>query len=248
MHRQSLLTTIAIVTVTVLALLAALDSRRAQAQETPTAPSSVPMRTVSVSGLGEVRATPDIVTISLGVRSDAKSSAEALEANSSQMAALIATLKSAGVAAKDIQTTNFSIWPQYSSSSSDTRITGYEVSNQVTITVRNLDNFGAVLDAAVKAGGNQVSDIRFGFSTPQALMDQAREAAMADAKRKAAQLAALAEAELGAVVTISESGASVPMPVPLMMDTAADSSAVPIESGESAISSRVSVTYELRIP
>lgn len=239
----------------VIVLLVALLWRpafvRAQGTPTPTpgqpaASTSQVVRTVSVSATGSAAATPDQATINLGVRTQGDTADEALDDNNEQMTALLATLRAAGVAARDIQTSDFSIYPQYADSSNGTlRITGYEVSNRVIVTVWNLTNFGGVLDAAVEAGGNQVDGIQFGFNDPAALLDQAREQAMTEAARKATQLATLADVQVGTVVSISESGA-VPQPMFARspMEQAADA-AVPVETGESAVTVTVQVTYEL---
>ena len=216
--------------------------------ETPAPADSGVIRTVSVSATGIVSATPDKATINLGVRTQAETAAEALDENTEQMQALIATLREAGVASRDIQTSDFSIYPQYESRpNGTTTITGYEVSNRVTVTVRNLDNFGAILDAAVEAGGNQVDSIQFGFSDPEALLDEARQEAMAEAERKATQLATLADVRVGTVVSISEGGVTPPMPIMrgVMEESMAMDAAVPVETGESDVSITVQVTYEL---
>lgn len=213
--------------------------------ETPAANPDI-VRTVSVSANGTVTAAPDQATINLGVRTQSENADEALDENNERMATLIATLREAGVASRDIQTSDFSIYPQYETSTNGTsRITGYEVSNRLSVTVRNLANFGSILDATVEAGGNQIDGIEFGFSDPQALLDQAREAAMAEAERKATQLATLAGVQVGTVTAISESES---LPIPIMargMEQAAMDAAVPVEAGESAVTVSVQVTYEL---
>ncbi|MDQ4078993.1 MAG: SIMPL domain-containing protein, partial [Chloroflexota bacterium] len=217
----------------------------AQGDTTPTLEE--PVRTVSVSGTGEVSAAPDQATIQIGVRTEAETAEQALAENNERMSALVDTLRAAGIQSRDIQTTNFAIWPQYRHRDNEAPdITGYEVSNTVSITVRNLDTFGETLDAAIRAGGNQVNNIQFDFSDPAALMDQARQNAMADARHRASQLAQLAEVQLGPVVTISESGTT-PPPVIMreMPAVEADVAAVPIERGESTISINLQVTYEL---
>jgi uncharacterized protein len=246
MSRKSLILTVLVAGVTVLVALVAFGGRFAGAQDpTPVQPGEV-IRTVSVNGEGEVTAAPDQATIQLGVRTQAETAAEALEENNQRMQALLNTLREAGVAAADMQTSDMSIWPQYRHSPNGTSsVTGYEVSNAVSVTVRDLENFGAILDAAVRAGGNQVNGISFGFSDPTALLNQAREAAMVNAQAKAARLAELAGVRLGTVVTISETGA---MPPPIMVRAAQEAmadAAVPIEAGESAVNVMVQVTYEL---
>lgn len=236
----------ALVAVAVVALMLFLVGQRPVGAQETTEGSKGIVRTVSVNGTGTITATPDQATIQIGVRTQGETAEEALAANNTRMTSLLNSLKAASLAQRDIQTRDFSIWPQYRTSTNGTNsITGYEVHNLVVITVRDLDNFGSVLDAAVKAGSNEINSIQFGFSNPNALLDQARVAAMADAERKAGELAKLADVEVGTVVTISEMGAlQPPMPMERMaMDTAAGS--VPIESGESAVTLSVQVTYEL---
>ncbi|MGH2543518.1 MAG: SIMPL domain-containing protein [Ardenticatenaceae bacterium] len=243
MSRQSLLLTAIVAALTILAI-ATFSGRLALAQGENNTPEPF-QRTVSVSGSGEISAVPDQATIELGVRTQASTAAEALDENNAKMQALTGTLRQAGIAARDIQTSDFSIWPQYRNpSEGETTISGYEVSNRVAIKVRDLSAFGEILDQAVQAGGNQVNSIQFGFGDPSALLDQAREEAMADAAHKATQLAQLAGMNLGVVVTISESGA---VPPPIIMRGAADmeQAAVPIETGESTVSVSIQVTYEL---
>ncbi|MGB0386402.1 MAG: SIMPL domain-containing protein [Ardenticatenaceae bacterium] len=230
----------------IVAIMLSLFGQRSVTAQQPVVVGDEIVRTVSVSGTGVVSAVPDQATIDIGVRTEGKTSEEALEENNDKMDALLASLKRAKILSKDIQTRDFSIWPQYrESSSGTTRITGYEVSNTVVITVRDIENLGQTLDAAVKAGSNQVNGIRFGFSDPAALLDQARENAMKDAKRKATELAQLADVELGTVVTISESG-SAPRPVFRGAAESFDQAAsVAIEAGESSLSQSIQVTYEL---
>jgi uncharacterized protein YggE len=203
-------------------------------------------RTVSVMGNGIITGTPDQATIYVGVRTDATTSAEALTDNNEQMTALINTLKTAGVVARDIQTSDFSIYPRYNDGTNgELRVIGYEVSNSVHITVRDLTKLGTILDAAVRAGSNQVSGISFGFSDPAALVDQAREQAVANARANAEQLATLTDAELGAVVTISEGINNYPTPIYRDTMAQAEMSSVPIESGQSSVNVSVNITYEL---
>lgn len=243
---QKYLTTALVAALIVAVTLLVLGQRGATAQQPVTANGEV-VRTISVSGEGTVSASPDQATIQIGVRTQAKTADEALAANNAQMEGLISSLKRNNLTDKDIQTRDFSIWPQYrhSDNGSEPTITGYEVSNSVFITVRDLANFGAILDAAVKNGGNQVSGIQFGFSDPAALLQEARVKAMENARSKASQLAALADVKLGSVVVVSEAGA---VPPPMLyreeMAMAADG-AVPIASGESSVQLTVQVTYEI---
>lgn len=204
-------------------------------------------RTVSVTAEGVVTGTPDQATIYIGVQTEGETSDEALTENNEQMSALLATLRGAGVVARDIQTRDFSIYPRYADSNNgELRINGYVVSNSVHVTVRNLDNLGTILDAAIEAGGNQVSGISFGFSDPAALVEQAREQAVANARANAEELATLTDAELGAIVSVSEGINNYPTPIfRETMGVADTASIVPIERGESSVRVSVSLTYEL---
>lgn len=254
MRTKALILTLAVALIGAVAWAAVMSNSAAAQTPTPSpAPTQVVVatpppinRSVSVTGVGTVTAAPDKATIYIGVRTQGDTSSDALDENSTQMTSLLNTLKAAGIAARDIQTSDFSIYPRYNDSRNSTtqEIIGYEVSNTVVVTIRNLENFGEVLDAAVEAGGNQVNGIEFGFSDPAALTEQAREQAMAAAKANADQLATLADVSLGTVVSINESSY---FPTPVYrgaMEQAADA-AVPIEAGQSSLSVTVNVTYEL---
>ena len=165
--------------------------------------------------------------------------------------AVIKSLKSNGIDQKDIKTTNFSIQPQYDyKNNSEPKITGYIVTNTVEAKVRKLDNFSKIIDDAVKAGGNdaRLQGIRFGIEDNEKLIDQAREAAMKDAKKKADQLAKLGGVSLGAPIAISETQATQP-PAALaaMQDRIAAGNAVtPIEPGTGKVSVQISVRWALK--
>jgi uncharacterized protein len=208
-------------------------------------PDATLHRMVTVTGQGEVAAVPDQASLQLGVRTMATTADVALAENSQRMRTLLETLKGAGIEARDIQTNQFSISPRYDYTSDESpTLLGYEAGNSVSVTVRNLDTLGATLDAVVRAGSNEISGISFGFSNPEGLLDQAREQAMTDARRKAMQLASLAGVELGTVVSIEESGSG-PPPVITRAAAAAAGAEVPIETGESLVSVSVQVSYEL---
>jgi uncharacterized protein YggE len=205
-------------------------------------------RTVGVTGTGQVSAQPDTAVVTLGVQTEAEEAAAALTENSQQMQALVDVLKEAGIAAEDIQTQAIRLYPRYEQASSNDRqrdLVGYTATNVVEVHMRDLDAVGETLDAAVQAGGNRIEGIRLEVSDPAAYLDQAREAAWEDAQHKAEQLADLAGAELGEVLTINESGRG-PQPIveqAVMADTAA---AVPIESGSQTIEVDLQITWTLR--
>lgn len=244
---------VAIFALAALAVLALPRAGLARAQTpTPTPPAAAPglTRTVSVAGHGEMRAAPDQATVTIGVESQAPTAEAALDDNNTRMTALLRVIRNAGVASKDIQTSGFNIFPIYQERRVETEppeVTAYRVSNQVVVTVRQLDALGPLLDAVVRAGANQIHGIAFGFSDPQGLRDQAREQAMNDAHRKASQLATLGNSQLGPVLTITEGGAQ---PPPIIMErtlaVAKAAEPVPVEVGEVAVTVDVQVTYALR--
>src|SRR5206468_9325547 len=135
---------------------------------------------------GEARLPPDMATITLGVSNEAPSAAEALRANGVAMNAVIAALKKAGIAERDLQTSNLSINPQYVYQQNlPPKLSGYQVSNQLTVTVNDLARLGPVVDATVNAGANNVSAISFGLKTPVSAENSARVAAVKALQDKA---------------------------------------------------------------
>jgi uncharacterized protein YggE len=168
------------------------------------------------------------------------------------MAAVIAALKNAGVAEDDIQTSDFSVSPKYPpyqpNQTTAPRIVGYTVSNQVTAKVKNLAKLGAILDALVQAGSNQINGISFGLNEPKATLNEARKKAVADARARAELYAEAAGVCVGKVVQISESSAVVPMP-PMYrreaMAASADAS-VPIAAGQQVVTAHVSITFAIQ--
>jgi uncharacterized protein len=212
--------------------------------------------TISVSGTGKLAAAPDVADISMGVVTQAATAREALAANSESMAALIDTLKKHGVAAKDVQTTQIQIAPQYSQprpaapgvagSEFIPRVVGYRVVNEVEVTARDISKLGVVLDAVVQAGANQMHGISFRVNEPEKLLDEARKRAMADAKRKAELFAGEAGVVLGPPRSIQESGSAAPPPRMMFARGAAMAPAsVPIAGGEQELSVSVQVVYEI---
>lgn len=207
-------------------------------------------RTIRVSGEGVVGVAPNQASIRLGVETQAETAAVALKENSAAVTKLLTVLKDQyKIAAKDLQTSSFSISPQYEQAEqpevSSTRIIGYIVSNQVTVKVRKLAELGSLVDAAVAAGGNRISEILFEVDDTRVPLDEARKKAIGDARARAAVYAEAAGFRLGRIVSIEEfSGQAFPMgslSQPLM----AEAAAVPIEAGEQSISASVQVVYEL---
>jgi uncharacterized protein YggE len=209
-----------------------------------------PPRILALVGTGEVKARPDMAVITLGVASRAATAREALSRNNAAMAEVIGYLKQSRIDEKDIQTSNFAVSPVYvydQNNQQPPKITGYEASNQVTVTIRKLPDLGLVLDQAVAKGSNQIYGIAFSVAEPEPLQDQARRLAVADATRKAKLYAEATGVTLGNITMISEQVALPPVPVYAKnqrMDAAAAS--VPVEAGEQLIQVQLNVSWEIR--
>jgi hypothetical protein len=212
-----------------------------------------------VTGTGKISAAPDIAEISMGVLTHGNTAREALAANNEAMASLIETLKQRGVAAKDVQTTQIQVNPQYSQPQPNQnpqggefipRVVGYRVANMVHVTARDISKVGQVLDAVVQAGANQMHGISFKVDKPEKLLDEARKQAMADAKHKADLLAGEAGMVVGHPKSISEGGGA-PPPQPVMFAAramAAAAPSVPVSAGEQELAISVHVVYEILPP
>jgi uncharacterized protein YggE len=205
---------------------------------------------ISLTGVGEISAVPDIARVSSGVVSQAKSAAQALRDNSAAMARIITALKASNIAAKDIQTSGFSVNPTFfydrKNRQNPPKIIGYQVRNQVRIIVRQRENLGRILDKVVKLGANQINGISFDFDKPQVLQDEARKHAVEDALRKANIYANATNTKLGRIISISEGQVRQPAPrfaegVVAMRAKAA----VPIEAGEKTLRVQVNITWKL---
>ncbi len=201
--------------------------------------------TISMSGHGEARATPDMVTITAGVTTSASTAAAALSANTVRMNQVFAALEKMGVPQKDIQTTNFSVSPQYSNPQSNEgpRLTGYQVNNQVRLRLGDVAALGKALDALVTAGANHMNGIDFAIQDPTPLLAKARADAIADAGLRAETYARAAGVTLGPILSISESNEG-PRPMYRMMAMEARAP-VPVTAGEETISADVTVVWEI---
>ena len=222
----------------------------AQESATPTA-TAAGIPTVSVSGHGEVSVPPDTASVTIGVDIIKPTLGEAQEEATKQATAVIDALKAAGVADKDIQTEYFSvnILRDYSENADPTQITGFEIVNQLNVTVRDTDKLGDLLDAAVNAGANSIYGVNFFVEDQTAAATEARKEAVDDARKKAEELASAAGMTLGPVVSIAEGAVPVISPVYGMgRGGGADmaQAAVPVQPGSTTVTVDVQVTYELR--
>jgi len=205
------------------------------------------MPSITVTGRGEVQSQPNLALVSVGVVTQAKTAGEALTQNNAAMKRLIDTLKARGVEARDVQTSSFSVFPQYQQDEQGRqlpRIIGYQVDNQVQVRVRQIDRLGQVLDELVQGGANQVHGIGFSIAETAPLLDRARTEAMENARQKAELLARAAGVRLGRPLMIQEGSAALPPPMPMQRMMAAES-AVPIASGELSLEAQVTVSYAI---
>jgi uncharacterized protein YggE len=206
-------------------------------------PQSPPDARITVTGVGSVRVPPDVAHIRSGVTTRARTVKEASDANAKVMTAIMAALAQSGIASTDIQTSRFSVQPVYAPSQPgvEQKLSGYSVSNQVEVTVRQIANVGDILDRLAAAGATDIGNIAFLVSDPAKALDQAREAAVNDARHKAELYARASGASLGRVLSITEEGGFA-QPVPLARAAAA---AVPIAAGEDTLQARITVAYEI---
>ena len=206
-------------------------------------PTQAAERLVTVTGEATVAAVPDMALIRIGVASQAKTAREASDANAKQMTAVLAAIKGAGIAERDVQTSRLSLQPQYDpNKSGPARLLGFQASNQVTVKIRDIDKLAGILDSAIAAGANEMSGIEFIVSEPGKLLDKARDQAIADAFRKAELYARAAGAKVGHVVAIMEEGSTPPPAYPMQ---ALRAGAVPVARGEQTLRAVVTVSYEL---
>lgn len=205
--------------------------------------------TFDTTGEGKALAKPDIASVSVGIQAQAQTVQSVQEQINSVINKVSAGLKQAGVDSKDIQTSNYSIYPNYDYTSSQQRITGYNASATLLVKVRNLDNVNNVIDTATANGANQVSGISFDIEDKIKLENEARQKAVAEAKKKAEQAAKIAGFKLGRIINYSENQQGVERPLPVMMqaaDKAVSGTPTQVEPGSSEITINVTLSYEIQ--
>jgi len=205
-----------------------------------------PPAAISVTGEARISVPPDLAQIDAGVTSEAKTAREASEANNAAMGKVLLALKGADIEQKDYQTSRLSLQPQISSSktSGPPAIVGYRASNRVTIRLRDISKVANVIDTLVGAGANDIGGINFMVSQASKLLDEAREQAIADARRKAEIYAKAAGVTLGAPLSISEGGA--PAPIAFSRMSAGVPQSAPIAPGEEMLHLSVSVSWAIK--
>lgn len=238
-------------------LAAAAMAGTASAQQAGTTPAIDAGHTLlTVNAEGRTSRQPDIATFNAGVSSSGKTAGEAMSANSANMAKVIAALKRAGIAERDIQTSNLSLDPVYADRSRQPaadpleqqvpQIIGYQANNSVTVKHRDLKNFGKVIDTLIAAGANQVNGPNFMIDQQDAALDDARVAAVKKARERADLYARAAGMKVVRLVSISESGGySPPTPMYRMVAAQAADASAPIAPGEVSLQMNVTVQFEL---
>jgi uncharacterized protein YggE len=215
---------------------------QAQAQQS----QSLPQARIVVIGEGSVSVAPDYAQITCGVSTKAKTAKEATDANSKAMSAVTAALLSSGIEQKDIQTTRFSVQPVYvQPPNAEAKLSGFTVTNQVGVTIRQIAKLGDILDRLLTAGATDIGNIEFLRAEPSKALDQARQAAIADARRKAEIYARASDLALGRVAWITEDAAHAP-PMPFGgMRAAVAAAPVPVAAGEDTLLVRITVGFDI---
>ncbi len=203
---------------------------------------------LSVSATADAKRVPDVATISTGVMTQAADANAAMRANAVQMDKVMAAIRAAGIAERDIQTSGISLNPNYKyGENQPPTIVGYQASNTVNVKVRELSKLGKVLDTLVAQGANQVNGPSFEVDKPDEAYDEARVAALKKAQARAQTYAEALGLKVRRIVSISEGGASFPRPMPMMRAMAADSmqKETSVAPGESTLSVNIDVVFEL---
>lgn len=204
-----------------------------------------PVAKLTVTGEGQASAQPDLATISLGVSTRAATAAEAMTQNAQAQTSVIETLKAEGIEARDIQTSGLNLSPvmDYQDNQAP-KLTGYAAQNMVTLRVRDIAALGGILDKLVASGANEINGISFSREDMTQALDQARTAAVADARHRAEIMAEAAGMRLGPLMSLSEAqlGGG---PRPMMMAADAKRAAAPVEAGELAVTANVTAVYAM---
>jgi uncharacterized protein YggE len=208
------------------------------------------MPSLDVTATGKVSTAPDRATVSAGVVTEGKTAREAMMANATKMNSVFEGLKAAGIAEKNIQTSQLSLQPRYNYKDRQTpKIDGYEARNNVTAKSEDLQSVGAMLDALVKAGVNNIGGVQFSVENPDAALNEARSKAIKNAREKAQNMAEAAGVTLGRLMNMSEINTG-NQPRPVMMQAsyrseAMDSSPTPIAGGEQSLQVTVNLSYTI---
>lgn len=235
------------------ALFAAAPAAHAQAQPSGGAPMMMHAMaappSLNLSAYGEVRAAPDMATISFGVVTEAATAAEAMQLNATRMNQVMVALRRAGIEARDVQTSGLNLSAQYDYVQNEPpRLRGYQASNQVTVIINDLTKVGTTADAVVAAGVNQINGIGFGLKDPSAAENQARQIAVRNLQAKAALYAQALGVELAGIRSLSEGGGYAPQPQVMFAraEMAMDSGgSTPVAAGQLTVRIDITGVYDL---
>jgi uncharacterized protein len=217
---------------------------------TVTAAETLPTPTIlQVSATAEIRAAPDMAMISAGVMTQEPTAKAAMQKNASRMTAVMDAIKTAGIEAKDIQSSGISLQPQYRYADNQPPVvTSYQASNNVNIRLRKIETLGPVMDALVAKGANQINGPTFMLSNEETALDQARKDAVARARKRAELYAEAAGLRVKRIISLSEGGGyQQPMPMvrPMAMEAKTAMADTPVAPGETALSVTVNMVFEL---
>jgi uncharacterized protein YggE len=215
--------------------------------QTAGAATQRPFPVITTTGEGAVTVSPDLAVATAGVTTEAKTPREAADANTRTMNAVVAAAVQAGIPENDVRTARFSIYPVHSQKTRDgaPQVSGYRAINQVQVKVRDIVKVGELLDQLLSAGATNIAGVEFSVSNPTPRLDEARNAAFAEAKRKAELYARAASAQVGRAVAISEGEADAPRPMAFRAAAAGSPAPPPIAAGEETLRVQVTVTFEL---
>ncbi|MBV9929551.1 MAG: SIMPL domain-containing protein [Alphaproteobacteria bacterium] len=202
---------------------------------------------LDIVATGEVSGVPTLARIGAGVVTAAPTAAAAVAENATRMAAVRAALKRAGIADRDIQTSNLTLSPEYRQETpqAPATVAGYRASNEVTVTFRDIAAAGRILDALVAQGANQINGPNLAIEHPEAMLDEARVRALTAARARADLYARAAGKRVVRIVSISESGTALPTPRPMYRMAVAAQAPTMLDAGEQTLSVSLNVTFEL---
>jgi len=201
---------------------------------------------LDINATGEVTRVPDVAVISAGVVSRSETATGALQDSANRMSRVLAALKGAGVADRDIQTSNVSLNPEYRYPENQSpQLVGYTASNNVTVRFRDIRNSGKILDALVREGANQINGPNLVVDKPEAALDEARQKAIAIGRARAELYARSVGMRVARIVSMSESE-SYPAPPPVPMMARMEAASTKIEPGEQKLAVNLSMVFELQ--
>ena len=224
--------------------LAALSVRVGPTTAAPATTADPATHTITVSSSGKVTVVPDVARVTLGVTITRPTVKAARDNAAASMTKIIAAVKGLGVADADIQTVGLSLYPQYANGS-PSRIVGYQISEQLQITIRDLDKTGDVVDAATAKGATDVNGISFELADPAKALNDARAKAVVAAQASAQAMATAGHVTLGSIVSISDTNPATPIYYGAMRAAALDSVATPIQVGTQDMSVQLTVVFEI---